>query len=69
MSASKQQQKQYAPSENVIRRIGRWRVVRTIGGYNLQYLGTVRGRPAWKNDSFKISRDVALEELNTKRVR
>lgn len=69
MSASKRQQKQYAPSENVVRRIGRWRVVRTTGGYNLQHQGTVKGIVTWKNDAFKINRDDALELLNTKRVR
>lgn len=69
MSASKRQQKQYAPSENVVRRIGRWRVVRTVGGYNLQHLGQVKGGTVWKNNAFKINRDDALELLNTKRIR
>lgn len=69
MSASRAQQKQYAPSENVVRRIGGWRVVRAVGGYNLQNHGKVKGVPTWKNVSFKINRDEALALLMTKRVR
>lgn len=68
MSASKKQQKQYAPSEHVIRRIGRWRVVRSTGGYNLQHQGLQKGVLTWKNDAFRVSRDAALDLLKSKRT-
>ena len=66
MSASKKQQKQYAPSEHVIQRIGRWRVVRATAGYNLQYMGTDR---KWSNKAFRVNRQKALDLLLEKRTR
>lgn len=58
------QAKKYAPSEQVVARIGRYRVTRAVRGYNLQ---SQTGKE-WKNKAFRVSREEALALLNEKRT-
>jgi hypothetical protein len=62
---SANQQKQYAPSEQVISRFGYWRVVRAPRGYNLQRR-TAKG--AWVNKTFKVDKQEALNLLKENRM-
>lgn len=55
----------YAPSEQVISRFGRWRVVRSVRGYNLQ---SQNGKGLWVNKSFKVDKQEALTLLKEHRM-